>query len=276
MAAKSEGGLSKRAWGNVEGIMPKISAAVQERVKVDNPNIDLSTAENWLIRDDVNAIYKKAIVEKLCAQDLSYPRAFAGFPEVLAAFADFLNSHFNPHTPVETSHLATAPGAASCIDTLLYNICDPGEGVLVPAPYWSGYDFQFKARSSAVPIPVTTSSFKNTISEDLFVALEEAYSAATVPVRGVLLTNPNNPLAQCYPREVIEGCIKFCEKHDIHFVSSEVYGLTSFKSPDLTEQIPFLSALSIDVRGLGCDPSRVHVVWSTSKDFGSSGVRMVS
>ena len=132
-----QGGLSKRAWGNVEDIMPRINAAVQERIRVDNPNIDLSTAENWLIRDEVIAIFKEAIAERLSAQDLSYPRAFAGFPEVLAAFASFFNSYFEPHTPVETSHLATAPGAASCIDTLLYNICDPGDGVLVPGPYWS-------------------------------------------------------------------------------------------------------------------------------------------
>ena len=160
MAIGAPGGLSKRAWANVEDIMPKIAAAVQERVKVDNPSIDLSTAENWLIRDEVVAMCKEAVVERLSAQDLSYPRAFAGFPEALAAFASFFNTYFNPHIPVEISHLATAPGAASCVDTLLYNICDPGEGVLVPGPYWSTFDtvasFELAWKLTNLPVQVAT------------------------------------------------------------------------------------------------------------------------
>lgn len=133
------GGLSDRAWGNVEGIMPKITAAVSERIKINNPSIDLASAENWLIRPEVIEICKRAVNEKLTDQDLSYPRAFAGFPEVLQAFTAFFNNYFNPKIPVEQSHLSTAPGAASCLDTILYNVCNPGDGILVPSPYWSRF-----------------------------------------------------------------------------------------------------------------------------------------
>ena len=132
-----KGGLSARGWANVGEIMPKISAAVKERVQLDNPSIDLASAENWLIRPELLDICRDAISSQLDAQDLSYPRAFAGFPEVLEAFASFFNTYFHPRLPVEVAHLATAPGAASCLDTLFYNICDPGDGILVPAPYWS-------------------------------------------------------------------------------------------------------------------------------------------
>ena len=117
--------------------MPKITAAAAERSRLDSPNIDLSSAENWLIRAELIEICKEAITERLCPQDLSYPRAFAGYPEVLDAFASFLNSYFCPVIPIEKSHLATAPGAASCLDALFYNICDAGDGVLIPGPYWS-------------------------------------------------------------------------------------------------------------------------------------------
>jgi hypothetical protein len=44
-------GLSKRGAENVDVVMPRISAAVQERSK-DNPNIDMSTSENCLMRDE--------------------------------------------------------------------------------------------------------------------------------------------------------------------------------------------------------------------------------
>lgn len=132
-----ENGLSARGWANVGDIMPRISTAVNERSRADNPNIDLASSENWLLRPELLHLCVEAVSSRLCAQDLSYPRAFAGFPEVLEAFAGFFNSYFHPHLPVEVAHLATAPGAASCLDTLFYNICDPGDGILVPAPYWS-------------------------------------------------------------------------------------------------------------------------------------------
>lgn len=56
---------------------------------------------------------------------------------MIEAIASFLNTNFQPSQPVENSQIATAPGAASCLDALLYTICDAGDGVLVPGPYWS-------------------------------------------------------------------------------------------------------------------------------------------
>lgn len=57
--------LSKRGWANVEAIMPKIKGAVSERMSKTTSNIDLSTAENWLIRPELVEICRIAIAEKL-------------------------------------------------------------------------------------------------------------------------------------------------------------------------------------------------------------------
>lgn len=133
----------------------------------------------------------------------------------------------------------------------------------------------FQARSSAIPILVTTSSLDSTLTEGLLPALEEAYLGASCTVRAVLLTNPHNPLGQCYPPNVIEGCMKFCKKHDLHLISDEVYALTLFDNREVKDCVRFRSALSFDLESLNCDPSHVHVFWSTSKDFGQSGFRMV-
>lgn len=70
-------------------------------------------------------------------QHFSYPRGFSGDPDLLTTLSTFLNEYFDPHEPVQQSHLATAPGAASCLDALLHTLCDTGDGVLVPGPYWS-------------------------------------------------------------------------------------------------------------------------------------------
>jgi aspartate/methionine/tyrosine aminotransferase len=90
------------------------------------------------------------------------------------------------------------------------------------------------------------------------------------------MTNPHIPFGQCYPREVLEACVKFCELRGIEYISDEGYGLTLFPCAEISDPEPFISALSLDARELGCDQSRIHVVWSINKDFGSSGFHMVS
>ena len=66
--SKNAATLSKRGLSNIETIMPKISGQVAERKRHDNPNIDLSTAENWLLRPELTEICKQAIQDGLTAR----------------------------------------------------------------------------------------------------------------------------------------------------------------------------------------------------------------
>lgn len=68
MAEDDRRGMSQRGWSNVEGIMPKIRSAVNERGRDDNANIDLATAENWLLRPEMTLFCKKSINEHLDAK----------------------------------------------------------------------------------------------------------------------------------------------------------------------------------------------------------------
>jgi len=127
------------------------------------------------------------------------------------------------------------------------------------------------------PIVVNVDSFGQVFSDSLIPALEKAYAEAERPVKGVLFTNPHNPFGQCYPRETIEAVIRFCSQRDIHFISDELYALSNIKKEfEEDDGVPFISALEINVGSLGCNLARVHTIWSSSKDLGSSGLRMVS
>jgi aspartate/methionine/tyrosine aminotransferase len=126
------------------------------------------------------------------------------------------------------------------------------------------------------PVLVSLPSLEDNFADKLIPALEETYQTATIPIKALIITNPHNPLAVCYPKKIIESLLQFCEKHDLHFVSDEIYALSIFPNPEVGKNIDFVSALSIDLDRIGVDPSRVHVVWSMSKDFGQSGFRMVN
>ncbi len=94
-------------------------------------------------------------------------------------------------------------------------------------------------------------------------------------LRALVLTNPHNPSGRCYTADALKMTATFCEERDIHFIVDEVYALSRLRTPGRDEPA-FISALSLDLASLDVDIARVHVVWSTSKDFGSSGFRMVS
>jgi aspartate/methionine/tyrosine aminotransferase len=138
-----------------------------------------------------------------------------------------------------------------------------------------GFDFGVSVRAAVTPVVATVPSLASVFHEEAFIqSLENAYETAECSVKALMLTNPHNPLSLCYSRSILEACVQFCERRKIHFICDEVYALSVFQSPDLPDAHPFVSVLSLDLKKLGVEPSRVHAVWSMSKDFGQSGVRM--
>lgn len=104
-------------------------------------------------------------------------------------------------------------------------------------------------------------------TEYLLASLESGISNSTSHIRALVLKNPHNPFGRCYRKDMLALCAQFCERHNIHFISDEVYALLVFVEDD-TE---ISSALQLDLEALKVDPDRVQVIWSTSKDFGLSG-----
>ena len=68
LSPKNAATMSKRAFSNIETLMPKISDRVAERKRDNNPNTDLSIAENWLLRPELTEICKQAIQDGLTAR----------------------------------------------------------------------------------------------------------------------------------------------------------------------------------------------------------------
>lgn len=222
---------------------------------------------------------------------MDWPKGFFGDAELLKIISTVFQNSFGPYAPVESDHIAVTAGAAAGLDAILYNICNPGDGVLVPCPYWSkwlfqppkpsyliisgGYDALFTLHSEVRPIGVVVPLLEDSFGQAFITALEGSYENAPCPIKALVLANPHNPLGRPYPRSILEKCITFCQERNLHLISDEVFALSSFTCLDIQDPDPFVSCLSIDPTQFGCDPERVHVVWSMSKDLAASGVRLV-
>ena len=104
-----------------------------------------------------------------------------------------------------------------------------------------------------------------------------------------LLYSPHNPLGKCYVSsdppcpglhltfeqspEAIKDLLAFCQKHQIHFISDEIYALSKYEANHSTTSHEFVSVPSIPLDGL-IDPHLVHVIYGMSKDFSCNGMRL--
>ncbi|KAB8261315.1 pyridoxal phosphate-dependent transferase [Aspergillus pseudonomiae] len=265
--------LSARGGLNVTQVLRRIPPHVLNPA-LHRDEIDLSMAENRVIRQEILQLAKSAIETNLHYEHLDWPKGFFGDATLLDLLASTVNTHFRPHSQVAPDSIAVTAGAAAGLDAILYNICNPGDGVLVPCPYWNGYDALFALHSEVRPVGVVVPSLEDSFGPALLSALEESYEKAPCPIKALVLANPHNPLGRPYSRSILEQCMAFCQRRNIHLVSDEVFALSSFVSPDFTNPEPFVSCLSIDPSSVGCDPQRIHVVWSMSKDLSASGVRL--
>ena len=155
-----------------------------------------------------------------------------------------------------------------------FAICDDGDCLLVPAPYYGAFKTDLACRMGCVVYSVDLSSeVKKEFGEkepfELSVGrLEEAFVKAESEghnVRGIILANPNNPLGNIYTKSQIEDYLKFAARHNIHVILDEIYFLSMYD-----KEAQFTGGRSI---GGAIDPKLLHIVWGFSKDFAMSGFR---
>ena len=104
---------------------------------------------------------------------------------------------------------------------VLYNgfmaVLNPGDEVIIPAPYWVSYPAQVQL-AGGVSLPVMTRP------EEGFIPSLEAIEAAITPkTRVIVLNSPSNPTGAVYPPEVIRGIAELAHKHDLWLFSDDLY-----------------------------------------------------
>ncbi|KAJ0881898.1 putative 1-aminocyclopropane-1-carboxylate synthase [Helianthus annuus] len=87
-------------------------------------------------------------------------------------------------------------------------------------------------------------------------------------VRGVLITNPSNPLGATIQRKVLEQILDFVTRKNIHLISDEIYSGSVFHSDEFVSIAEILESRNYK------DSERCHIVYSLSKDLGLPGFRV--
>ncbi|KAF1961735.1 PLP-dependent transferase [Byssothecium circinans] len=274
-----DSGLSSRMVHALEDLIPK-AAATAAPEKCDLATcIDLSNAQNEVLRPELLEFFKTAVEDRATQKVFAQPPAQGGDRILREALTTFLNQYLGPIHQVKPEHIVLTAGASDAIENVIHAICDDGDGVIVPGPYWHGYESILKARANVniiVAHPPTYQNYDNYLLPSLQAAYD--FSADKSRIKAVLLSNPNNPVSRCYPRKSIVECMEFCQERGLHLISDEIFALSSLQGLP-SGSPPFVSALSlteplVPEGAVKIDPSRVHVIWGASKLFGSSGFKV--
>ncbi len=109
-------------------------------------------------------------------------------------------------------------GAKQSIANALLCLVNPGDEVIVPAPYWVSYPEMIKlAEGKMVVIPTT-------VQQDFKATPEQVEAAITPKTKAFLFNSPNNPSGSVYTKDELKGIADVIAKHErIFVISDEIY-----------------------------------------------------
>lgn len=179
----------------------------------------------------------------------------AGITELRKVYAEYLTGQTG--VTYETDNVIVTAGGMSALFIGLLCMLDPGDEVLVSAPYFSNYK-QMVDMCRGVTVPVEV------YEEDEFVLTPEAVRKAITPRTKVLILNsPCNPTGGVISLEALEEIARLAREYDFNIISDEVYS-----------HILFDGEKYHSIASLPDMAERTLIVDSCSKTFAMTGFRV--
>lgn len=204
--------------------------------------IDLSAGEpSFETPKKIKEACKQAIDE-----NWSYYGPTNGYPELRSAIAGKLQRDNGITVPPD--QIVITCGAKQAIFAALQILINPGDEVLIPAPYWVSYPEQVKIAEGKPVILSTdeTTGFK--------ISPEQLTKAITKKTRLLLLNNPSNPTGACYDTKELQAIGAVCRAKNILVLSDEIYDRLTYDGfqhtcflqacPELAEQTLLVNGAS--------------------------------
>lgn len=166
---------------------------------------------------------KEAILKELEEEDSLMLHGYmsnSGYEDVREAVAQSLNQRFG--TAFDQKNIVMTVGAAGGLNVILKTLLNPGDEVIVIAPYFGEYNsYVANYDGRVVVVSPNTDTFQPNLTE-----LEEKITEKT---KAVIVNSPNNPTGVVYSEEIIQKMADILEKKqsrfqsDIYLISDEPY-----------------------------------------------------
>ena len=207
--------------GNAPSAIRELFAyGMARKAQIGEDNVfDFSIGNPSVPAPDSVAAAIRELADMAPAQLHAYSAA-QGLESTRTVIAENLNKRFGTHYTADNLYLTM--GAAACLSACFTALIDPGDEVIVIAPYFPEYRIWIEfAGGVCVEVPAREDTFQIDLD-----ALEQAISEKT---KAVVINTPNNPVGTVYTRETLEGLAAVLTRaeqkfdHDIYLISDEPY-----------------------------------------------------
>ena len=141
----------------------------------------------------------------------------AGMAELRREIASYLDRRFGLKYDYASQILVTV-GGSEALDLSLRVLLNPGDEVIIPAPFWVSYPEMVKlAEGTPVIVPAG-------IEQDFKITPAQLEAAITPKTKALILCSPSNPTGSVYSAEELAGLAEVLKKHpDIIVIADEIY-----------------------------------------------------
>ena len=182
--------------------------------------------------------------------------AVPGIPELRKAAAGYFTREYG--IGAGQDNIIISNGGKQSLFNLFLALLNPGDEVLIPAPYWVSYP-DMVYLNDGVPVFVSApaaQAFKVTVAQ-----LEGARTAKT---RILIFNSPSNPSGACYTQEESAAIVNWAIKHNIFIISDEIY-----------DQLVYAPAQKSSLAKLWEQhPEHIAIVNGLAKSFAMTGWRV--
>ena len=179
-----------------------------------------------------------------------------GIPELRTAAARYFNKFYG--TEAEAEHVIIGNGGKHCLYNLCQALLNPGDQVLIPAPYWVSYPAMVEL-AGAKPVVVPSTAENN-----FKIGVEDLERSRTPKTRLLFLNSPSNPTGVCYSRAELDAVAAWAVEHGVIVVSDEIYDQLVYKPAEAQSLAPWWSR----------HPELFVVVNGVAKTFAMTGWRV--
>jgi len=193
---------------------------------------------------------------RLTSGDVKYTPV-EGTPSLRKAIIRYTEENYD--RLVAPENVIVTIGAKNAIWMVLFTLLNPGDEVIILAPYWVSYP-EMVRMCQGVPVIVTP---EDGTFVPRFEEIERAVSSST---RAIIVNSPNNPSGAIYPPELIAQLVDFCERRGIYYIADDIYHKLVF---DGKRAVPAYSFTQKDVNA-----SHIIVINGVAKLYGMTGFRI--
>lgn len=201
-------------------------------------------------------VHAREAMEKALRDGLTHYTASTGIPVLRKAIFQKVTSENGLSVP-DDDHVVVTNGAMHGLYILFRALLDTGDEVILPDPMWTEIAENIRL-GGGKPVPVVLHEGRGYQYDPA-----EIEAAITPRTRAIFINTPHNPTGAVVSRQTLESIAALAEKHNLLIISDEAY-----------EHIIFDDARHVSIGSLPAARDRTISVYSMSKTYAMSGLRM--